>query len=153
MTDSETTVSAVQVNRVVKASRQRVFDAWIVPELRQQWWAAHPGMSCPFAEIDAKVGGKYRIGMRAPDADQDYITVGEFVEINPPSKLVFTWTWEQPAHGGANTLVTVQFLEVEGGTEVRLTHERFTDQAHADEHNQGWNGCLDSLAATIGKLE
>ncbi len=147
MTD---TIAAVRISRVFSAPRQQVFDAWVKPELRKQWWMASPEMSCAFAEIDARPGGRYRLGMTAPDGSETYVTVGEFVDVVEREKLVFTWSWEHaPNSGGNDTLVTVEFSEVAGGTELTLTHERFKDQQAHDEHTQGWNGCLEQLAGAL----
>ena len=149
-------VACVRIARTFKAPRQRVFDAWVNPEYRQQWWGARPGMYCDLCNIDPRSGGQYRINMKNPQADgeREWITVGEFIEYDAPNKLVFTWSWEQPdptepGTGAKNTVVTVEFHDVEGGTQVVLTHEGFATEQLRDEHNQGWDGCLASLATFI----
>ena len=92
------TQPAVVITKHVSAPRAQVFDAWIKPELRRQWWRATPQMTCTHCEIDARQGGQYRIGMLKPadtgpdpqDGGGEYIVAGEFELIDPPNKLVFT---------------------------------------------------------------
>ena len=71
-------------------------------------------------------------------------------EVDPPEKLVFTWAWEKMSGDDSNfvpaeTLVTVEFLDKNGATEVVLTQEQFSDEHMRDEHEGGWAGCLDGL--------
>jgi uncharacterized protein YndB with AHSA1/START domain len=67
-----------------------------------------------------------------------------------PEKLVFTWAFEKMPGDDADftpaeTLVTVEFIDKDGATEVVITHERFPDEHMRDEHQQGWDGCLEGL--------
>ena len=86
-----------------------------------------------FAEVDLRVGGAYRIQMKAPDG-QMHTVGGIYREVVQPQKLQFTWAWE--AGGGCGdsgpeesreTLVTVQFQAQGASTEVTLIHEQFAD--------------------------
>jgi uncharacterized protein YndB with AHSA1/START domain len=118
--------------------------------LLHQWWGAHESFSAPIAEVDLKVGGKYRFGMLEPGKDAPYVAYGVYQEVVPPAKLVFTWTFEKmagddPDFVPAETLVTVEFIQKDGATEVVLTHKRFPDEHMRDEHQAGWGGCLEGL--------
>ena len=145
------TQPSVVLTKQVNAPRQKVFDAWIKPELRRQWWRASPEMSCTVCEIDARKSGHYRIGMRKPagapgpheDDDQpmEYIVEGDSLDIDPPSKLVFTWGWTQPSDGVTDSTVTVHFADQDGGTLVTVTHERLPSDESRDSHRGGWTGC------------
>jgi len=141
---------SLKVTKTINAPRERVFAAWTQPELLHQWWGAHESFSAPIAEVDLKVGGKYRFGMLEPGKDAPYVSYGVYQEVDPPSKLVFTWAFEKKAGDDADfvpaeTLVTVEFIDKNGSTEVVLTHERFPDEHMRDEHQAGWGGCLDGL--------
>ncbi len=141
---------SLTVNRIINAPRERVFAAWTQPELLRKWWGAHESFSAPIAEIDLRVGGKYRLGMLEPGKDAPYVSYGVYREVNPPERLVFTWAFEKmpgddPGFVPAETLVTVEFINKGGATEVVLTHEQFPDEHMRDEHQQGWGGCLDGL--------
>ena len=79
---------------------------------------------------------------------QTHIVTGTYQEVSPPQRLVFTWKWEtEPQHG--ETLVTIEFLDRGGKTEVILTHERFPSETARDEHHKGWTGCLDRLGKVV----
>ena len=154
---------SLRISRTLNAPREVVFQAWTEPERLKQWWRAHAGFSTPIAEVDLRVGGRYRLGMQPPDKDAPYVVVGTYREIRPPEKLVYTWAWElnppdgtagarlEPASvlGPGETLVTVEFHEVDGKTEVVLTHEYFPDDHMRNEHQGGWGGCLDQLAKLV----
>jgi uncharacterized protein YndB with AHSA1/START domain len=119
-----------------------VFRAWTDPGEVRQWFG--PGdYSTPQVEIDLRVGGRYRFGMKPPQGEIFYLS-GEFRIIEPPKRLVYTWTWE--GEGQPNEmLVTVEFLERGGSTEVVLKHERFASQEQCSQHEQGWTATLDKL--------
>ena len=140
---------SLNMTKTINAPVERVFAAWTEPELLHKWWGAHESFSAPVAEVDLRVGGKYRLGMLEPGKDAPYVCHGVYQEIDPPNKLVFTWAWEnmpdQLDFAPAETLVTVEFIDKNGATEVILTHERFPDVHMRDEHEGGWVGCLESL--------
>ena len=138
------------MSRTLRAPRALVFQAWTDPAHLVNWWGAHPSWTTPVAEIDLRVGGFYRLGMQDPEQDHPYIVGGVYREVSPPSRLVFTWAWERRVGDDsewvpAETLVTIDFAERDGVTEVTLTQEQFPDAHMRDEHNRGWNGCIDRL--------
>ena len=140
----------LSMSKTINAPRERVFAAWTQPELLRKWWGAHESFSAPIAEVDLRVGGKYRLGMLEPGKDAPYVSYGVYREVNPPERLVFTWAFEKmPGDDSdfvpAETLVTVEFIDKGGATEVVLTHEQFPDEHMRDEHQQGWDGCLEGL--------
>jgi len=126
-----------------------VFDAWTQPQHLFNWWRCNPAWVTPVAEVDLRVGGKYRLGMQDPEKDQPWVATGEFRVIDPPAKLVYTWAWEVPGMQMPDTLVIVEFNEVPEQTELVLTHEQFPDAAATAEHNKGWKGCLSVLAGSL----
>ena len=67
-----------------------------------------------------------------------------------PVRLVYTWQWKQPHPMMVETVVTVEFLPVEGGTEIRLTHEGFPASSDRDGHETGWKICTEKLADLVG---
>jgi uncharacterized protein YndB with AHSA1/START domain len=97
----------------------------------------------PNAEVDLRVGGKYRIEMLSPEGIR-HTAVGRYREIAVPEKLIFTWFWENRPEEG-ETLVTIEFYEQGNSTEVVLTHELFQNEAVRDDHNKGWSGALGQL--------
>lgn len=135
----------LQLRRTFRAPRERVFRAWTSPEELKRWHAPPPSTT-PLVELDLRVGGKYRIHMRAPDGAEHH-AVGVYREIDPPKKLVFTWSWE----GGDmnDTLVTVEFLDRGATTELVLTHELFPNDDVSAKHEAGWSAALDKLAQVL----
>ena len=143
-------VARLELRRTFTAHRDRVFRAWTDPEQIVKWMSPREGIMAEFAEFDLRVGGRYRIGYRTPD--RLLIVGGVFSHVAAPEKLVYTWIWEEPSeNAGAETVVTVEFLERGGATELVLTHERFPNQAMRDNHQQGWTGGLASLGAYFGR--
>jgi uncharacterized protein YndB with AHSA1/START domain len=133
----------VIVRRTIPAPRERVFAAWLDAASLASWMCPGPVGSAA-AEVDARVGGRFRIVMHHPSADADHW--GEYVVIDPPSRLVFTWI--SAATDRTPTLVTVDFIERGGSTEVVLTHERLPPR-QVDPHRKGWTDIVQKLGAAV----
>ena len=139
--------TTLQLTRTFAAPRGKVFRAWTDPEEVKKWFHP-PGYETPSAEIDLRVGGKYRLGMRKlPDGEVFYLS-GSYREVRRPERLVYTWQWEAEPELG-DTLVTVQFHDRGGSTEVVLTHKLFPTEKARQEHERGWSGGLDNLAKIL----
>jgi uncharacterized protein YndB with AHSA1/START domain len=136
---------ALKISRTFAAPREKVFRAWTEAQALKSWFAPSDKFETRIPELNLRVGGRYRIEMQL--ADKNNIVVGTYREIRAPEKLVFTWKWETDSTGGdaGDTLVTIEFFERDGRTEVVLTHERFLTAEARDAHNKGWVGCLDRL--------
>ena len=135
----------LEVRRTVNASPERLFATWTDADQLRQWWGPS-AVTCPAAEVDLRVGGRYRIANRFPDGKTVWIT-GQFEVVAPPHKLVYTWRVE--AGPARFERVTVTFEPRDGGTEVVVVHERIPDALTRDRHEQGWHGCLDGLAEFV----
>jgi uncharacterized protein YndB with AHSA1/START domain len=131
------------VRRTIRAPREKVFAAWTEARHLIAWWGPNAAVNCPSAEVDLRVGGRYRIANRFPDGRLLWI-VGEFEVIEPPSRLVFSWKLGDEAARAER--VSVEFESRGAATEVIVTHERIADAATRAGHEQGWRGCLDGLA-------
>ena len=81
------------IKRTFNAPRERVFAAWTQAEALKQWWGTE-GHTVPTVEMDVSVGGKYRVEMRTDEGESFHLN-GEFVEIRPSERLVFTFRWER----------------------------------------------------------
>jgi uncharacterized protein YndB with AHSA1/START domain len=134
------------VRRTIHAGAEQLFAAWTEPGRIMEWWGP-ANVSCPAAEIDLRVGGRYRIANKMPDGGVEWIT-GEFLRIEPPQVLVFTWRLE--SGGDATERVTVRFEARGDKTDVVVLHEQILDAGTRDRHEHGWHGCLDGLARYIG---
>lgn len=144
---STATPVTLRLRRTFAAPRERVFRAWTVPEEMKKWKG--PGaMSTPVAEVDLRPGGRYRIHMQPPDGTVTHRLVGLYRVVDPPKKLVYTWRWENEPEL-AETLVTVEFLDRGGNTELVLTHELFPNDDARKRHEAGWTACFDKLASVV----
>ena len=141
----EAQVVSLVVRRRIRASAARLFAAWTRPEQVERWWGP-PSVTCIGADIDLRVGGRYRIAHRMPDGAVIYIS-GVFRRIEPPRRLVYTWQREPGS--GVEEEVTVRFEPMDGATEVVVVHERITDPQTRETHQAGWNGCLNGLDAFV----
>jgi uncharacterized protein YndB with AHSA1/START domain len=141
----------LEITRVIRASRQRVFDAWTRPEYVRQWFSPGGSITVGDAAMDLRVGGSYKLQMQganegcegSTEVKRDTLVTGTYRKVMPHELLVFTWNLNWDDSG--ETLVTVAFRDVEGGTEVRLTHERFTTEKMRDQHESGWANGLAGL--------
>lgn len=132
------------VRRVIPASREEVFAAWIDPESVRHWMCPGDILTAE-ARLDPRVGGTYRIVMKSPTRAHDH--TGEYLVVDPPSKLAFTWisngTDNQP------TIVTVELFARGEECEVVLTHERFPNADAMRRHQGGWSQIVERLAEYV----
>jgi uncharacterized protein YndB with AHSA1/START domain len=133
---------ALLVRRRIRARAARVFDAWTAPEQLRAWWGPRP-VTCSDAEVDLRVGGRYRIVNALPDGTS--LTIhGEFRVVDAPRKLVYTWRTDDGT--AEESLVTVRFEAHGDETEVVVVHEEIPSERVRTSHEGGWQGCLDGLA-------
>lgn len=138
----EKTEHTLEIRRTLAAPRERVFNAWTRAEELRKWFAPGP-LTTAVAESDLRVGGRYRITMRAPDGKEHTVS-GVYQIIDPPKRLVYTWKWDDKPSAGEST-VTVEFNEQGRSTEVVLRHAGLPNEKEVAEHTHGWNGCLEKL--------
>ena len=135
MTDLTLTVS-----RTISAARERVFQAWLDPEMLARFMIPGKGMSVPKAKTDPREGGRFELVMRAGENDIPH--AGTYQEITPHDRIVFGW--ESPFSADDST-VTLEFSDDGAGTLVTLTHVRFVSEESRDNHAGGWTSILASL--------
>ena len=129
------------VRKTIRATPERLFDAWTQPAQLRQWWGP-TDVECVDARVDLRVGGHYKIANRFPDGRVIWIT-GQFEVVEPPDILVYTWRVDTQTGWDR---VTVRFERCPGGTDVVVVHERIADARTRDAHERGWLDCLDGLA-------
>lgn len=147
MTSNITGENKLEIKRFISASRARIFAAWTRPEEIMKWFGPGP-VTCLSAKVDLQIGGEYHIRMKSDYAGETDFR-GVYLEVKPPSRLVYTWLWKNhPAMGSGATLVTVNFMELDGGTEIHLVQEGFAAAALRDMHIRGWSS-LDKLETLL----
>jgi uncharacterized protein YndB with AHSA1/START domain len=133
----------LRLDRVLPAPRPRVFRACTEPADLSQWWGPQ-GFTTPEVHLDLRVGGTYRFGMQPPDGDLFNLS-GEFREIEPPARLVYTFRWEEPDPDDRETVVTMLLNDRGDSTEVVVAQSGFATEARRALHVDGWTDCLDRL--------
>lgn len=135
------------LKRFIRAPREKVFDAFVHAEQAKHWMCPR-GMTIPVAEFDARIGGSYRLTMRARDGEQ-FTAGGSYREIVRPERLAYTWAWRGEGLPNTETLITVTFVERDGGTELTMTHAGFPDAGLRDSHEEGWSSSLNQLCDRV----
>lgn len=141
----------IVVERLLPAPPEDVFAAWSDPESLSTWLC--PGdMERATVEVDFRVGGAFRVVMHG--AERDYAQHGEYLEIDAPKRLVFTWVSDWVAPEEARTVVTVSLEPADRDrTRLLLVHEELPDTGTYDGHAQGWTSIVDKLAARLASRE
>jgi len=145
-------MTAVRLHRTIAAPRDRVYRAWLDPDLLACWMA--PGaLDVTRAEVDERVGGHFRIWHAGPEGDVGGFEA-ELLELVPGERIVFRWGFVGPdrlAGPTYDSLLTITLREApDGATELTLVHERLDELAAAlpdvaDNVGRGWELALDKL--------
>lgn len=133
--------TSLEVRRLLPATAEEVFAAWTDPELMGGWMSP---VGHAEVDVDLRVGGQFRVIMGAKGRRLEH--TGEYIEVNPAQRLVFTW--RSPYTGPEPSVVTVELRPAETGTELLLTHERLPKD-QVEPHAGGWGRMLDRLAEEV----
>ena len=143
-------MSNAVVKRIVyfPVAREEVFRAWTTPQALKQWWRTG-AYSASQATLDVRPGGRYRIEMVGRDGSLASVS-GTYLDVVAPERLVMTWVSEGGLlDEGSESLLTVEFRERAGSTEIHLTHERLPATL-SDAFDSGWEQVLGNLAVVLG---
>lgn len=128
---------------VLPAPRSAVFKALTEPDELAKWWGPG-GFTSPSVKVDLRVGGSYRIAMQPPEGDMFYLS-GEFREVDPPTRLAYTFRWEDPDPDDQETVVTLSLRDLGGSTELVLAQGPFATESRRALHEGGWTDGFDRL--------
>jgi uncharacterized protein YndB with AHSA1/START domain len=126
-----------------------VFQALSEPEELAKWWGPE-GFTVASIDFEPRVGNTYRIEMQPPGGDAFHLT-GEFREVEPPVRLVYTFVWEPADPDDVETLVELSCRDLRNSTEVSLTQGPFRTDARHELHRNGWTESLDKLERFISQ--
>jgi uncharacterized protein YndB with AHSA1/START domain/DNA-binding transcriptional ArsR family regulator len=133
---------SVNINKKIHAPIEKVFDAWLNPNMLSKFMQGMPDKTATDVEIDAREGGHFTYVMHV--GDDKIAHTGQFVEISRPDKLVFTWASRHSVVD--NSRVTLNFTRTEDNqTNISLTHVKFIDEESRSGHQEGWSNILDNL--------
>ena len=148
-----TATDTLQLTHHYAATREQVYMAWANPDALGQWFGPR-SHKCKVETFNLTEGGNYQIRMIpiSEDADcgndstQDSICAGQFVQIIPSEKIVMTFSWIENAPEIGDTLLTIEFFDVDGETDLVITHERLPDdEGLRTAHASGWQGSMECL--------
>lgn len=144
MTDIATDDRVLEIERRLKASPEKVFDAWTRPDLLVQWWGPE-GFTTPDHDLNVEPGGAWTTTMKSPEGNL-HTCSGVYRTIDRPNRLEFTWAWTQDdGSRGHETVVTVTFERADGGTRMCLLQKTFQNSDARDSHNGGWVSAIACL--------
>lgn len=141
------TRTRLQLEKIVAASRERVFAAFIDAEQLRRWWGP-AGFTVQRLQFDAVEGADYRIAMQPPDGAVFHIR-GSFRAVEAPRRLIFTFIYEEPDPDDQETLVTLTFEPTDLGTRVILDQGPFKTPARLELHRDGWTDTLERFAQSL----
>ena len=134
---------SLTLTRRLHARPEKVYAAWADPLNLVQWFAqtqAKPGSLK--AELDVRVGGRYRISW-SDEKGEHFEVGGVYREVVPNARLVFTWAWHSTPE--RESLVAISIKAEGERTLLTLHHAQFADQTACDAHERGWSGMLDNI--------
>ena len=144
MTTKTTQNPSLEIKRFINAPRDRVYNAWTDPAQLKAWFGPENVQTHDFV-ADVRVGGKYRWDLTSSEGEK-MTAFGEYRELQPGRKIVFTWQWDDDeAWENHVSVVTVELSDCDGGTELRLIHQQLPSETSRDRHTEGWNSVLDKL--------
>ncbi len=136
--------NSVRLTRILPASPEAVFDMWLDAE-RMKTWMCPGNTHVSFIHINPIVGGAFQIDMQSPNADVA-VHRGQYLEIERPRKLRFTWETSLMAY--RTTIVTVECYPHDDGCQLVLTHEQLADN-EIEHHAYGWTAIVDLLESQV----
>jgi uncharacterized protein YndB with AHSA1/START domain len=141
------TKPSLALNRHYPVAPEKVWRAWTDPQAVAKWWGPGPGEPVSLAELDVRVGGRFRIVFGGADGKM-HECAGTYKEVVPNKKLVFTWSWPNTTPDRIS-VVTIEFRKVDNGTDLLFKHDQLFDEKARDDHKRGWSSTLDKLAAYL----
>jgi uncharacterized protein YndB with AHSA1/START domain len=148
MPEKELENDTIVIRRLIAATPEEVFEAWTDPESMRHWMRGRTDMQEESeVHLDVRPGGSFRITMKGKDGNYEH--TGQYLVVEPPSRLVFTWiskaTYER------ETIVTVDLKARGKECELTLTHEKLPGKEAASGHQNGWNRVAELLARHLAK--
>ena len=137
----------LHLERDLPGSVAEVYSMNTEPGRLAQWWGPK-GFSVPAIEMDAQVGGRFRITMQPPEGDVFFLA-GEYRAVDEGSRLVYTFRWDPPDPDDRETVVVLSFRDVGGSTVLTVDQGEFTTEERRALHVQGWSESLDRLEAAL----
>jgi uncharacterized protein YndB with AHSA1/START domain len=134
----------MSISRRFHADPERVFNAWVDPELARRWLFRSPASAASDFHLDLRVGGRWKVSDRTDPAD--YAAVGRYLAIEPPHRLVFTMA--MPQFSADYDHVAVEIMPDAHGCILTLAQEGLEPGSEESLRN-GWNAMFDDLVVAV----
>ena len=141
---------SLTLRRHYPVAPEKVWRAWTDPQALKAWFGPEEIVEVPVAEVDLRVGGRFRVAMRAADGETHDVS-GVYQELVPNRKLVFSWAWRSTPE--RESRVTVRIEPDGNGCELVLLHEQFFDEAAREGHSHGWTGAMGKLEKWLAQQQ
>ena len=132
----------LRLSRSYNVAPEKVWRAWTEPQALSQWFGPGKAPSVTTAEIDLRVGGRYRIAFSTPDGDTHEVS-GVYQEVVLHRRLVFTWAWRSTPERVSR--VSIDLKPLANGCGLSFVHDRFFDATAHANHERGWMPFFDKL--------
>ena len=151
MTTKSAQKLSLEIKRLIRAPRDRVYAAWTDPAQLKRWFGPEKVQTRELI-ADARVGGKFRWDLINSEGEE-MTCRGEYRELQPNKKIVFSWQWEDDEDWENHiSIVTVELSDREGGTELRLIHENLPNEQSRDGH-AGGGSCIARGDAGVSRAD
>src|SRR4051812_3235936 len=134
---------SLNLSRLIEAPCSAVLEACIEPGQLARWWGPR-GFAVPAVELEPTPGGVYRIAMQPPDGELFHLS-GEYLEVDPPQALAYSFRWEPADPDDRVTVVRMTLLERGASTEVVVDQSEFATEERRALHVDGWTDSLERL--------
>lgn len=139
----------LRIERTLPAPRALVYQAFTDPQRMLKWFGPH-GFTATSVDLDVRVDGRWRGGMRGPDG-KELIASGAYREVVANERLVFTYAWEDAGVRGHETVCRVELFDHAGQTRMVFTQGPFETEPTAAGHRGGWSEAFEKLAQAVAK--
>ncbi|MBT0778858.1 SRPBCC family protein [Paracoccus sp. pheM1] len=139
--------STIRLHRVIAARPEKLYRAFLEPDAVASWLPPY-GFLCTVHELEAKVGGRYRMSFRNFTTGQSHSFGGTYLELIPGQRLVYTDGFDDPNLQG-EMKVTVDLKQVSVGTEITIEQQGVPDVIPAEACYLGWQDSLRKLAKLV----
>jgi uncharacterized protein YndB with AHSA1/START domain len=137
----------VRLHRVLRASPERVYRAFLQPDAMAKWLPPY-GFTCTMHEMDARVGGRYRMSFTNFGTGNGHAFGGEYEELVPNERIRYTDRFEDPGTPGVMK-TTVTLRAVSCGTELQIVQEGIPEAIPVELCYLGWQESLAQLAHLV----
>lgn len=139
----------LRIERTLPAPRALVYRAFTDPARMLEWFGPH-GFTATGVQLDVRVGGAWRGGMRGPDG-RELVASGVYREVVANQRLVFTYAWENDGARGHETVCQLELADAGQQTLLKFSQGPFQTSADAQDHQGGWGEAFEKLAAAVAR--